>query len=109
MAQNEMKAKPALPERVRSMEGLGVGFAKVTIEYFLATAWPTTQALLDGAGRGSPFTPTDARTLPVRQPPLAIASSPRSDLSAENTSRKVIHIARPILVRDQVTPFRIQD
>ena len=26
MAQNEMRAKPALPERVRSMEGLGVGF-----------------------------------------------------------------------------------
>ena len=25
MAQNEMKAKPALPERVRSMEGLGLG------------------------------------------------------------------------------------
>ena len=25
MAQNEVKAKPALPERVRSMEGLGVG------------------------------------------------------------------------------------
>ena len=25
LAQNEMKAKPALPERVRSMEGLGVG------------------------------------------------------------------------------------
>ena len=24
MAQNEMRAKPALPERVRSMEGLGV-------------------------------------------------------------------------------------
>ena len=24
MAQNEMKAKPAAPERVRSMEGLGV-------------------------------------------------------------------------------------
>ena len=24
MAQNEMKVKPALPERVRSMEGLGV-------------------------------------------------------------------------------------
>ena len=24
MAQNEMKAKPALPERVRSMEGLGI-------------------------------------------------------------------------------------
>ena len=24
MAQNEMNAKPALPERVRSMEGLGV-------------------------------------------------------------------------------------
>ena len=24
MAQNEMEAKPALPERVRSMEGLGV-------------------------------------------------------------------------------------
>ena len=24
MAQNEMKAKPALPERVRAMEGLGV-------------------------------------------------------------------------------------
>ena len=24
MAQNEMKAKPVLPERVRSMEGLGV-------------------------------------------------------------------------------------
>ena len=29
MAQNEMKAKPAPPERVRSMEGLGVGFASV--------------------------------------------------------------------------------
>ena len=27
MAQNEMKAKPALPERVRSMEGLGVARA----------------------------------------------------------------------------------
>ena len=27
MAQNEMRAKPALPERVRSMEGLGVAFA----------------------------------------------------------------------------------
>ena len=27
MAQNEMKAKPALPERVRSMEGLGVNVA----------------------------------------------------------------------------------
>ena len=26
MAQNEMEAKPALPERVRSMEGLGVAF-----------------------------------------------------------------------------------
>ena len=25
MGKNEMKAKPALPERVRSMEGLGVG------------------------------------------------------------------------------------
>ena len=25
MAQNEMKAKPAVPERVRSMEGLGLG------------------------------------------------------------------------------------
>ena len=25
LAQNEMKAKPALPERVRSMEGLGLG------------------------------------------------------------------------------------
>ena len=24
LAQNEMKAKPALPERVRSMEGLGI-------------------------------------------------------------------------------------
>ena len=24
MAQNEMKAEPALPERVRSMEGLGM-------------------------------------------------------------------------------------
>ena len=27
MAQNEMKAKPALPERVRSMEGLGINLA----------------------------------------------------------------------------------
>ena len=31
MAQNEMKAKPALPERVRSMEGLGRIFAKLEI------------------------------------------------------------------------------
>ena len=30
MAQNEMKAKPALPERVRSMEGLGVTFWTAT-------------------------------------------------------------------------------
>ena len=29
MAQNEMKAKPALPERVRSMEGLGVGIEQL--------------------------------------------------------------------------------
>ena len=28
MAQNEMKAKPALPERVRSMEGLGVAVTR---------------------------------------------------------------------------------
>ena len=28
MAQNEMEAKPALPERVRSMEGLGVNAAQ---------------------------------------------------------------------------------
>ena len=27
MAQNEIKAKPALPERVRSMEGLGIALA----------------------------------------------------------------------------------
>ena len=31
MAQNEMKAKPALPERVRSMEGLGVGGRRRTL------------------------------------------------------------------------------
>ena len=31
MAQNEMKAKPALPERVRSMEGLGVGCGGVPL------------------------------------------------------------------------------
>ena len=30
MAQNEMRAKPALPERVRSMEGLGVTFWTTT-------------------------------------------------------------------------------
>ena len=30
MAQNEMKAKPALPERVRSMEGLGVWLEVLT-------------------------------------------------------------------------------
>ena len=28
LAQNEMKAKPALPERVRSMEGLGVAVGR---------------------------------------------------------------------------------
>ena len=31
MAQNEMRAKPALPERVRSMEGLGVGCGGVPL------------------------------------------------------------------------------
>ena len=30
MAQNEMKAKPALPERVRSMEGLGIACSPAT-------------------------------------------------------------------------------
>ena len=30
LAQNEMKAKTALPERVRSMEGLGVGLGTET-------------------------------------------------------------------------------
>ena len=39
MAQNEMKAKPALPERVRSMEGLGVGLlARMTRMVAGATA-----------------------------------------------------------------------
>ena len=38
LAQNEMKAKPALPERVRSMEGLGgssrnVGFIRSSYEW----------------------------------------------------------------------------
>ena len=32
MAQNEMKAKPALPERVRSMEGLGIWCTKPLFE-----------------------------------------------------------------------------
>ena len=32
-AQNEMKAKPALPERVRSMEGLGV-FRLMTLDQY---------------------------------------------------------------------------
>ena len=32
MAQNEMKAKPALPERVRSMEGLGVWWEALGLE-----------------------------------------------------------------------------
>ena len=31
MAQNEMRVKPALPERVRSMEGLGVGCGGVLL------------------------------------------------------------------------------
>ena len=56
LAQNEMKAKPALPERVRSMEGLGVAreaadvFATVrsTVAEFealrsMAFIWNTTQ------------------------------------------------------------------
>ena len=30
MAQNEMRAKPALPERVRSIEGLGVWLLDIT-------------------------------------------------------------------------------
>jgi len=32
----------------------------------------------------------------------------RGQLSAENPSCKVVHIARPILVRNQVLPFRVQ-
>ena len=36
LAQNEVKAKPALPERVRSMEGLGVTFWAATIAFTLA-------------------------------------------------------------------------
>ena len=32
MAQNEMKAKPALPERVRSMEGLGFRARRLVIQ-----------------------------------------------------------------------------
>ena len=34
MAQNEMKAKPALPERVRSMEGLGTWYPLVLPDLF---------------------------------------------------------------------------
>ena len=42
MAQNEMKAKSALPERVRSMEGLGRTFGRmVHVVGTLATDWPT--------------------------------------------------------------------
>ncbi|CAH1189572.1 hypothetical protein NTGBS_1050016 [Candidatus Nitrotoga sp. BS] len=36
MAQNEVRAKPALPERVRSMEGLGIC---ARIYAFFATAF----------------------------------------------------------------------
>ena len=32
MAQNEMKAKPALPERVRSMEGLGISVLPLALK-----------------------------------------------------------------------------
>ena len=31
LAQNEMRVKPALPERVRSMEGLGVGWVRAQL------------------------------------------------------------------------------
>ena len=47
MAQNEMTAKPALPERVRSMEGLGVGCGGVPLT--LPKSRPeTAQAATDG-------------------------------------------------------------
>ena len=35
MAQNEMRAKPALPERVRSMEGLGVTLCEPALDGFV--------------------------------------------------------------------------
>ena len=41
MAQNEMKAKPALPERVRSMEGLGINLANA-VPHPVTTAGGTT-------------------------------------------------------------------
>ena len=80
MAQNEMKAKPALPERVRSMEGLGVivdAALKVTIQreggsvalMRLSSPMPRSHQLLGGAPQplaltGVPFSgcPTFART-----------------------------------------------
>ena len=41
LAQNEMKAKRALPERVRSMEGLGLTAAQQLVEHlFIAKIAP---------------------------------------------------------------------
>ena len=44
MAQNEMKAKPALPERVRSMEGLGVRLERDDTVLILAVGKPAVPA-----------------------------------------------------------------
>ena len=47
MAQNEMKAKPALPERVRSMEGLGViAFMQRPEGLGLLEVWPELRQVL---------------------------------------------------------------
>ena len=60
MAQNEMKAKPALPERVRSMEGLGGGRVEEGMVVMMPPSslplveTPTTMAL--GGGSAVPLT-----------------------------------------------------
>ena len=50
MAQNEMKAKPALPERVRSMEGLGR-----TRHIELCCGGQSSERFIASGGKGDPL------------------------------------------------------
>ena len=70
MAQNEMKAKPALPERVRSMEGLagicanqGRVFAKVYFPLRVRPDGPQFQRLLLMASKRLEITAVDSEEM----------------------------------------------
>ena len=92
MAQNEMKAKPALPERVRSMEGLGVWC--MTDGFDVVPIWPDDECtvvvgvVLRPQPRAAVIFTTSSKRCSVELPDLFSAGCCKGNVYWPRTSTK---------------------